>query len=220
VVVAVVLVAVADHFAVRWSESRVATRIEQKFPGSHATVTISSSPYLVRLVVLGTVQKVHAHVVDVPYGKLRFDTVDIAASDLKVNRGDLLHGKTRLDGLSRATITARVSVAKLLRAYGFGELAALGNLATGARGTVRTEGDQVQVSFGPLSFDFQSTGLIPCVGSAEVSAGQLILSCTTRSVPPALQAAGTSGRALQAAGTTAGGAGPFGGEAQWAYDRT
>ena len=87
VVVAVVLVAVADHFTVRWSESTVANRIEQRFPGSHATVTISSSPYLVRLVVFGTVQKVHAHVTDVPDGRLRLDTVDVTARDLKVDRG-------------------------------------------------------------------------------------------------------------------------------------
>ncbi len=185
-----VLVAVADHFTVRWSESTVANRIEQRFPGSHATVTISSSPYLVRLVVFGTVQKVHAHVTDVPDGRLRLDTVDVTARDLKVDRGQLLHGKTRLDSLSTATITARVSVAKVLRAYGLGAIADLGGLATGAKGTVKTQGNQVQISIGPLSFAFTSTGLVPCVGSAQVSAGQLILSCTTRSVPPALQAVG------------------------------
>ena len=132
-----VLVAVADHFAVRWSESTVATRIEQRFPGSHATVTISSSPYLVRLVVFGKVEKVHAHVTDVPDGRLRLDTVDVTANNLKVDRGDLLHGKTRLDSLSTATITARVSVAKVLRAYGLGDLADLGGLATGAKGPSR-----------------------------------------------------------------------------------
>lgn len=188
--VAVVLVAVADHFAVRWSESTVATRIEHQYPGSHATVTISSSPYLVRLAVFGTVQNVHAHVTDVPYGRLRLDTVDITANHLKVDRGDLVHGKVKLDSLSSATITARVSAAELLRAYGLGDLADLGNLATGAKGTVQTQRNQVQVTFGPLSFDFTSTGLVPCVGTAEVNAGQVILACTTQSVPPALQAAG------------------------------
>jgi hypothetical protein len=191
-VVAVVLVAVADHFAVRWSESTVATRIEQRFPGSHATVTISSSPYLVRLVAFGKVQKVHAHVTDVPYGRLHLDTVDVTAKNLEVDRGELLHGKTRLDSLSSATITARVSVATLLRAYGFGALADLGSLVSGASGTVHTNGNQVRISFGPLSFDFTSTGLVPCVGSAGVNGGQLVLSCTTRSVPPALQAAGAA----------------------------
>jgi hypothetical protein len=184
------LVAIADHFAVRWSESTVATRIEHQYPGSHATVTVSSSPYLVRLAVFGTVQNVRAHVTDVPYGRLRFDTVDVTADHLKVDRGELVHGKVKLDSLSSATITARVSAAKLLRAYGFGDLSALGNLATGATGTVQTQHNQVQITFGPLSFDFTSTGLVPCVGSAEVSAGQVILSCTTQSVPPVLQAAG------------------------------
>ena len=121
-----VLVAVADHFAVRWTESTVATRIEQRFPGSHATVTVSSSPYLARLVVFGTVENVHAHVTDVPDGRLRLDTVDVTANDLKVDRGELVHGKIRLNGLSTATITARVSMAEVLRAYGLGDLAGLG----------------------------------------------------------------------------------------------
>jgi hypothetical protein len=191
VVVAVVLVAIADHFAVRWSESTVATRIEQQFPGSHATVTISSSPYLVRLAISGKVETIHAHVTDVPDGKLQLDTVDVTANNLKVNRGDLVHGKIRLNSLSSATITARVSVAEVLRAYGLGDVAALGGLANGLHGTVQSQAnDQVQVSIGPLSFTFTSTKLVPCVGAASVSAGQVILTCTTHTVPPALQAAG------------------------------
>jgi hypothetical protein len=193
IVVAVVLVAVADHFTVRWSESTVANHIEHRFPGSHATVTISSSPYLVRLVVFGKVQNVRAHVTNVPDGRLRLDTVDVTANDLKVDRGQLLHGKTRIDSLSTATITARVSVAEVLRAYGLGELSALGGLVTGAKGTLHAEGNQMKVSIGPLSFAFTSTALIPpCGGTAAISAGQVVLSCTTRSVPPALQAAGAT----------------------------
>jgi hypothetical protein len=191
VLVAVVLVAIADHFAVRWTESTVANRIEQRFPGSHATVTVSSSPYLVRLAIFGTVKKVHAHVTDVPEGRLRLDTVDVTANDVKVNRGDLLHGKTRLDSVSSATIVARVGVAEVLRAYGLGDLASLGNLASGLTGTLQTKpNNQVQISFGPISFTFTTSGLVPCVGSAEINAGQVILACTTHSVPRALQAAG------------------------------
>ena len=62
---------------------------------------------------------------------------------------------------------------------------------TGAKGTLHAQGNQMQVSIGPLSFAFTSTALIPpCVGTAEISAGQVVLSCTSHSVPPALQAAG------------------------------
>jgi hypothetical protein len=190
VLVAAVLVAIADHFTVRWSESTVANRIEQRYPGSHATVTISSPPYLVRLAIFGAVNKVHAHVTGVTEGRLRIDTVDVTANDLKVNRGDLLHGKTRLESLSSAIITARVSVAEVLRAYGYGDLAGLGSLASGVTGTIQTQGDNVQITFGPLTFAFTTTSLVPCVGSAKISGGQVVLSCVSRSVPPVLQAAG------------------------------
>jgi len=190
ILVAAALIAVADHFALRWTESTVATRIEQRYPGSHATVTVSSPPYLLRLAAFGTVENIRAHVVDVPDGRLRLDTVDVTARNVKIDRGQLLHGRARLDSLSSATITARVGLAEVLRAYGYGDLAGLGSLASGVQGTLRTEGDAVQITLGPLSFSFTHTSLIPCVGSAEIDAGEVVLSCTTHTVPPALQAAG------------------------------
>lgn len=186
------VVAVANRVALHWSESKASTRIEHLYPGSHATVTISSSPYLFRLAVFGTVQEIHAHVTGLTDSGLRLDTVDVTAHKLKVDRTDFLRGETRLSSLASATITATVSVAEVLRAHGYGALAGLGALAPGVKVTVHTEGNQVQIGFGPLAFSFTETGLVPCVGSAHISKGEIILSCTTTTVPPALQAlAGT-----------------------------
>ena len=186
-----VLVAIADHFAVRWSESTVATRIEQRFPGSHATVTISSSPYLVRLAIFGKVENVHAHVTDVPDGRLRLDTVDVTANDLKVNRGDLVHGKIRLNSLSSATITARVSVAEVLRAYGLGDLADLGSLATGVQGTVQSRGQPGAglVRTAVVYLHVHRARPLRRVGRRSAPARWSSPAPPT-SVPPALQAAG------------------------------
>jgi hypothetical protein len=190
IIVVVVVVAgfVADRAAIHWTESQIASRIEHRFPGSHATVTVSSSPYLLRLAAFGTVREVHAHVTDVSDGRLRLDTVDVTAHGLKVNRTDLLHGEARLDSLSSATITASVSVAEVLRANGYGAVADLGGLATGLKANVQAEGNQVQISVGPVSFSFPFTSLVTCVGSGEVHAGEIVLTCTTHAVPPALQA--------------------------------
>ncbi len=189
VVVVVVAVFVGDQLAIHWTESRLASRIEHRFPGSHATVTVSSSFYLVRLAASGTVQEVHAHVTDVSDGQLHLDTVDVTAHKLKISRSDLLHGEARLNSLSSATITASVSVAEVLRANGYGAVADLGGLATGLKVTVQTEADQVRITAGPVTFSFPYTSLVPCVGSGAVHDGEIILTCTTHTVPPALQAA-------------------------------
>ncbi len=188
VVIAVVVV-IADRVALHWTESRVSSRIETLYPGSHATVSISSSPYLVRLAVFGTVQEVHAHVTGLTDAGMHLDTVDITAHKLNVNRADLLRGQMRLHSLGTATITATVSVAEALRSHGYKDLAVLGELASGVKATVHTTGNQVQIIFGPVTFGFTETGLVPCVGSAQVERGEIILSCTTTTVPAALQGA-------------------------------
>ena len=171
VVVIAVVVVIADRVALHWTESRVSSRIETLYPGSHATVSISSSPYLVRLAVFGTVQEIHAHVTGLTDRGMHLDTVDITAHKLNVNRTDLLRGRVRLHSLGSATITASVSVVEALRSHGYGALASLpglGGLTSGVTATVHTTGNQVRIDFGPLALDFTETSLVPCVGSAQV----------------------------------------------------
>jgi LmeA-like phospholipid-binding len=178
---------VADHVAIHWTERRVASHIEHSFPGSHATVTISSSLYLPRLAVSGTVQDVHAHVTDVTDGRLHLATVDVTAHSLKVNRTDLLHNQTRVESLSTATITATFTVAEALRAAGHSAEADMSGLASGVKANVQAGAGLVHIEVGPLSFTFSYNSLVPCVGSGQVSGGEIILTCTTHTVPAALQ---------------------------------
>jgi hypothetical protein len=178
---------VGDHVAIHWTEGQVASRIEHSFPGSHATVTISSSLYLPRLALLGTVQDAHAHVTDVTDGRLHLDTVDVSAHNLKINRTDLLHGELRVDSLSTATITATITVAEVLRAVGYGAGSGLGGLANGLKANLQAGSGEVHIGVGPLSFTFPYNSLVPCVGSGEVSGGKIVLTCTTHTVPAALR---------------------------------
>jgi hypothetical protein len=187
VVVLVVAVFVADHVAIHWTEGRVASRIEHSFPGSHATVTISSSLYLPRLAVSGTVQNIHAHVTDVTDGALHLDAVDVTAHSLKINRTDLLHSTARVKSLSTATITATLTVPEALRAAGEPAEAGLAGLANGTTATVQAGAGVVHIVIGPVTFTFPYNSLVPCVGSGKVSGGEIILTCTTHTVPAALQ---------------------------------
>jgi len=178
---------VGDHVAIHWSEGQVASRIERSFPGSHAVVTISSSFYLPRLALSGSVQDVHAHVTNVTDGSLHIDTVDVTARDVKIDRTALVQGRTRVNSLSTATITASLPLAEVARATGYGAVADLGGLATGLKANVQAETGEVRVGIGPLTFTFPYNSLVPCVGSGEVAGEELILSCTTHTVPAALQ---------------------------------
>jgi hypothetical protein len=187
VVVVAAAVSVTDHVAIHWTEGRVASRIEDRFPGSHATVTVSSSLYLPRLALSGTVQDLHAHVTDVTDGRWHFDTVDVTAHSLKINRTDLLRSQTRLNSVSSATITATLTVAEALRAAGYGAEADLGGLADGVQATVLAGAGVVHIEVGPLTFTVPYNPLIPCVGSGRVSGGKIILTCTTHTIPAALQ---------------------------------
>ncbi len=187
---AVVLVAavfVGDQFALARTRSTIESRIEKRVPGSHATVTISSSPYLVRLALSGTVKEIHAHVTNVQEGGLTLDTVDVTVHNLQVNRSSLLHGSVHLEGLSSATITASVSVAEVLREAGLAAVSGVGALASGLNGKVSAGPNQVTVTFGPLSFSLPYSAIVPCVGSARVSGGDVVFSCTTKTLPPAFQ---------------------------------
>jgi hypothetical protein len=187
VVVLVVAVIVGDQIALARTRSTIESRIEQRVPGSHATVTISSSPYLVRLALSGTVKQIHAHVTNVQEGGLTLDTVDVTVHDLKVSRSSLLGGSVHLEGLSSATITASTSVAEVLREAGYAAVAGIGALGSGLNGKISAGPSQVTITFGPLSFTLPYSAIVPCVGSARVSGGNVVFSCTTKTLPPALQ---------------------------------
>jgi LmeA-like phospholipid-binding len=187
VALALVAVFVGDRVAVQRTESGISSRIETRVPGSHATVTISSSPFLVHLAASGTVQEVRAHVTGVTDGSLRLDSVDVTIRNLKISRTSLSHGSVRLLSLSSATITATLSVTELLTAAGYSLPAGLQALASGAIASVKAGSGRVQITFGSLTFGFPYGSLVPCVGSARVSGTEVILSCTTTTLPPALQ---------------------------------
>jgi LmeA-like phospholipid-binding len=186
-VVLAVGVFVGDHVAIHWTEGRVASRIEHSFPGSHATVTISSSLYVPRLALFGRVQKVQAHVTDVTDGRLHLDTVDVTAHSLKINRTELLNNEARVKSLSSATVTVTLTVAEALQASGYNAAADVGGLASGLKANVQAGVGEVHIEVGPLTFTFAYNSLVPCVGSGEVSGEEIILTCTTHTVPAALQ---------------------------------
>jgi len=183
------VVVVGDRVAVQHVDSTISSRIERRIPGSHADVTISSSPFLVRLAISGTVRQIDAHVTGVTAGSLTLSSVDVAVHNLRISRTSLMDGSVRLLGMSSATITVTVSVAEVLQALGDGSATGLGALASGLSGSVRAEPNGVYIAFGPIAFSFPFNSLVPCVGSAHDRDSNIVLTCTTTVIPPALETA-------------------------------
>lgn len=186
-VTVVVLIAAAlvvvDIFAAHRTQSTISSNIEHRFPGSHASTQISSFPFLGRLAVNGTVEKIHVHVTGVTNGSLSLTAVDVTVHQLRLSRSELFNGKIRPIGLSSATITVTISVSDALHDIG----GAITGLPAGTSGAVSAGSSGVTVAFGPVSFRFSYTSLVPCLGSARIQGTDVVLSCTTSSLPPALK---------------------------------
>ncbi|MDQ2729446.1 MAG: hypothetical protein M3Y91_16650 [Actinomycetota bacterium] len=193
-ILAVIVVAagIADVVVRHHVEGAIATQIDDQVPGSHAQVTISSFPFVGRLAASGSVPTLAAHVTGVQAGPVALDTVDVVVHDIRVARGQLVHGKVQLESIREAVITAQVSQASLDHQIGV-------PVTIGA-GTVGLAGVQVPARLGvvnnridiqvpplpAISVTIPLTNLVPCIGAASLSPGRLTVTCTTDQLPPAL----------------------------------
>lgn len=193
-ILAVVVVAagITDVVVRHHVESAVATQIDDQVPGSHAQVSISSFPFLGRLAASGTVPTMTAHVTGVVAGAVALDTVDVVVHDVRVARSQLVHGKVQLESIREAIITAAVSQASLDRQVGVPVTIGAGTVGLAgvqvpAHVTVVNNRIDIQVPPLPaISVTIPLTNLVPCIGTARLSPGQLTVTCTTTQLPPAL----------------------------------
>jgi len=175
-----------NYAAVHFTESTIASRIEQRVPGSHATVTIASSPFLYHLADNGTVEEVEARVSDVVEGDFAFQSIDVTVQDLQIDRGSLFSGKVKLDGIAKATVVATMSSEDLIQAGLAGGLQALGVFGSSAHASVQAGPNSVTVKVDGVTLNLPYSSLIPCVGSATLQHGDLVLTCSTHTLPQAL----------------------------------
>lgn len=190
--VLVVAAGIADVIIRNDVEQAIATKIDDQVPGSHAQVTISSFPFLGRLAASGTVVTMTAHVTGVVAGAVALDTVDVVVHDVRVARGQLVHGKVQLESIREAVITARVSQASL--DHQVGAAVTIGDGTVGLAGVqvlahLVVANDRIDIEIPPLpaiSVTIPVTNLVPCIGAASLSPGELTVTCTTNQLPPAL----------------------------------
>jgi hypothetical protein len=184
--------AVADIWTRHKVQSVVADHIDSQFPGSHATVAISSFPFVGRLITSGTVPKLTVDVNGVQVDGVTFGAIDLVVHQLKVDKSQLTSAKVVLESISSGSVTAQLPQASIDQKLGQ-------DLSLGA-GTVSLDGVTVtpvvtvsanEVNLGlpglpSVSVPIPQLSLLPCVGAAVIVPGALQVSCALTSLPPAL----------------------------------
>jgi hypothetical protein len=195
VVVVVLLVdgAIADVVVRHRVQDLVAQQIDAQVPGAHATVSISSFPFLGHLAVSGDVPRLTAQVTGVEAGPVALDSVDVVVTDLDIDRGELVQGRIELRSIKEVSVTATISQATLDAQIGLPVTLGQGTVGLAgiqARASLTVTGQQVEIQVPPLpavTLDVPATSLLPCLGSAQLDPGVLTVSCTTTRIPPVLQ---------------------------------
>jgi hypothetical protein len=195
------VLSVGDVEARVFAEHQFAHRIDANVPGAHATVKISSFPFVGRLITSGTVQKIRAHVVNVTSGVYTFDTVDVSVTGVRLDRTVLLHDqRIQVLGIQSGTVTADMTEAAIDKALG-GLPVQLNDgsvrltvKGVSVVGTLSITGNQLHldVAGAPITVAIPKLPLLPCASSAVVTTGHLQVTCILTGIPPALVGAGGS----------------------------
>jgi hypothetical protein len=198
VIIAVALLGGGDVVARHWAESQLASRIEASLPGSHATVHISSFPFVGRLAAAGSVSKITAHVDKVQRADLPLTLafVDLEVEGVKLDRNALWQDqKVKLRRISRGTVRAEITDAAVSAALG-GVPVQFGNgtvevVAAGlhVRATASIQNNKLVLAaagIGALAVTIPKLSVLPCAASATVRPGRVDVSCEIHEIPQAL----------------------------------
>lgn len=205
-----------DQAAKSWAETKLAERAAAYYPpGVGSSASISSFPFLGRLLFLGSIPRIDINLDDLQVVPVVIRQLSLRVSDVKLDRGDLFAGKVHLEDIGRGTIVATVDGPSLARAVGLdvrfapgevtvrqriqgvnvvakGTVAVKGNLVTVTPTSV--EGLAVPLSRFAISYRIPGIELLPCQADVEVVKDGLVLACEVTDIPPALVQAAQTGR--------------------------
>jgi len=192
----IVVLVIGDFVAKAYAETQLQDRAENAVRGAtSASTSISSFPFVARLLLAGSVQEVHARVSPVAAGRVTFTSVSVDLHDVHVDRNRLINDRqVQLTGLGSGTVTAELTDAEISRLAGVPVTFRPGRVTVSAAGVDVSATVQVtngSMSFGgvrlPIKFRIQRAPLFPCdATSAIVKQGAVDLSCTVHDVPPEL----------------------------------
>src|SRR4051812_3859031 len=185
---------IGDFIAKAYAESQLKDRAEAAVRGAtSSSASISSFPFTGRLLLGGSVQKVHVRVAPVIAGRVTFSSVAVDLHDVHVDRDLLINDqKVRLTSIGSGTVTAEITDDEITR------LAGVPLSFTSGRATLRARGIDVSAQLSaangnlviggaegvPIRVRIPRAPLFPCDASkAVLEQGKVVLSCTVDHVP-------------------------------------
>jgi hypothetical protein len=197
-VVLLALLGVADIGARVYAQDRVAHQIDQRVPGASSSVSISSFPFVAKLLMSGKVDKITARVNHANAGQFTFDRVDVALNGVRLNRNQLFNGQhVQVDGISVGTVKADLSEGAVNQALQAVREPAVVHLVQGAADvtvagvTVPSQlalvNNQLQIRVAGqlVTVPIPKLPVLPCAATVAVVPGHLLVSCTFHQAPSA-----------------------------------
>lgn len=197
-VVIVVLLAVLDQVPRLVAESKLASRAEEAGPGADsADASITSWPFVGRLLALGEMSRVVVRVHGVNAGPLRLASVEVRATGVVLDRTALVSGDVRLEGIRQGTVTVELDAASLTRTLRVPVTIADGRLrleVSGAAVATRVElgrNGSLVLRAGrlpALTLPIVRTALNPCAATrVAIERDRVLLSCELDDLPAVLR---------------------------------
>jgi hypothetical protein len=194
--VLVVVLVIGDFVAKAYATTQLRDRAERAVrSATTSSASISSFPFTGRLLLAGSVSKVHVRVGPVVTGRVTFSSISVDLHDVHVDRDRLINDRqVQLTGLGSGTVTAELTDVEISRLAGTRVTFRPGRVTVSAAGIDASATVQVtngSMSFGglrlPIQFRIPRAPLFPCdATSAVVKQGAVDLSCTVHNVPPEL----------------------------------
>lgn len=205
-----------DRAAKGWAETKLAERAAAYYPpGAGSSASISSFPFLGRLLFRGAIPRVDVHLDDLQVAPVVIRHLSLRVSDVKLDRGELFSGRVHVEDVGRGTVVATVDGPSLARAVGLdvrfdagevtvrrriqgvnvvatGTVAVKGNLVTVTPTSVA--GLSVPLSRFAISYRIPGIELLPCQADVEIVTDALVLACEVTDIPPALVQVAQAGR--------------------------
>lgn len=201
----VALAAIGDVAARSLAEDRIAARAESAAGGqASASADIESFPFVLRLLLGGKAGDISVHVEDVVAPGLNLARVDLDLEGVELDRDILLSKrKARITDVALARVTAHIDAATVSKAFGGLQVsfrdgavhASIGGRDVAAAVSVQKGRLAVRFPGGPsATIPIPHTDLLACDADAfELEDDELVVSCSTTEVPPALLRAAQAG---------------------------
>ncbi|HEX7275794.1 MAG TPA: DUF2993 domain-containing protein [Acidimicrobiales bacterium] len=191
--VLVAALVVADVATRGWAEDQLRQRVIARVqPDGPVSASISSFPFLWRLMASGAISEVDVSVGDVTVQGVTFASVGVKLRDVHLDRDSLVQDRrVALASIGRGTAVVEISGDEISRLLGVTVVLESGQARVRVGGTLvpvtaRIEGSTLVVEAAGVSLpavDIPPLPLIACLSGTEILPGRLRLTCEVDRVP-------------------------------------